>query len=261
MKNILYLCLTALLFTNCTEHELTFETNSTKKKVLLFPDKKDTIPYATLDFKFVYPKTFDGNKEHLKSLQQIFVKQFFNEDYIKYSPQEAVKIYLENYSKSYRKENADFYDPTRAFTCNHKLMLKDSVEFQNKSLLSFSQYSTSYTGGTHHAYATFLKSIDLKTLKELTLKEVLKPGKQEEFTLLLRNKLLETVTKMGGNKSSFSDFDNIQPNDNFFITDKSIKFIYNTYEIAPFIFGSFEVEISYEEIPELLKNNFKQHYF
>ncbi len=260
MRNIFYLCLTVLLFVSCNGQKLTFETISTKKKVLLFPDKKDTIPYATLDFKFVYPKTFDGNKEHLKALQQIFIEQFFDKDYVDYSPKETVKIYIDNYSKSYRKENAEFYDETRAYTCNHMLTIKDSIVFQNKSVLSVLQFFNSYTGGAHGVYSTSLKSINLKTLKELTLKEIIKQDKQHKFTNVLRNKLLKAMEERNGDKSYFSDFDKIQPNDNFFITDKGIKFIYNIYEIAPYIFGDFEVEILYEEISDLLKDDFKQRY-
>ncbi len=261
MKNLFYLSLTILLLVSCKEEaKLTFETVSTQKKVLLFPEKADTVPYATLDFKFVFPKTFDGNKEHLKTLQQIFIEQFFDKDYIKYSPQEAVDAYIEKFSKEYRNENAGLYDGTPSYTFQHELTLSDSIVFFNKNILSFSQEYYEYRGGAHGMYGNFLKSIDLQTLKALTFQDIFKTDKKSQITTLIRAKLLENIKEKNGDKSYFFDFDKIEPNDNLFITDKGVKFVYNVYEVASYAAGIFDITLPYGEIENLLQDNFKQRY-
>ncbi len=261
MKKIVALLLMSLLIVSCSKSEkLTFDTLAVKQKVLLFPDKKDTIPYADIAFKFVYPKTFDGNKEHLKKLQQIFVINFLNKEYKNDSPQEAINAYIKKYTERYRKENTDAYDESLGYMFAHTLTIKDSIVFFNKSVLSFSQYFDEYTGGAHGIYGEYLKSIDLKTLKEIKLTDIFKQEKQQELTNRIRAKLLDIVVEYGGDKSYFFKFDKIEPTDNFFITDKGIKFIYNVYEIAPYAAGMFKVEIPYDEIEDLLQDDFKQRY-
>ncbi len=246
---------------SCSKSEkLTFDTIRVKQKVLLFPDKEDTIPYADIDFKLVYPKTFEGNKEHLKKLQQIFVVNFLNKEYKNNLPQEAINTYIQKYTKKYRKENAEIYDESLGYMFAHTLTIKDSIVFFNKSVLSFSQDFYEYTGGAHGIHGTYLKSIDLKTLKEIKLADIFKQEKLQQLTNRIRAKLLKMMEEGGGDKSYFFDFEKIENTDNFFITDKGIKFIYNVYEIASYAAGMFEVEIPYNEIEDLLREDFKQRY-
>jgi hypothetical protein len=42
-------------------------------------------------------------------------------------------------------------------------------------------------------------------------------------------------------------------NDNFTLTPKGLKFLYNVYEIKAYAFGVTELEIPYEDLKEILK--------
>ena len=49
--------------------------------------------------------------------------------------------------------------------------------------------------------------------------------------------------------------DSIKPNGNFYITDESINYVFNPYEIAPYYMGQTEVTIPFSRIKDLLKPN------
>jgi hypothetical protein len=49
--------------------------------------------------------------------------------------------------------------------------------------------------------------------------------------------------------------DSIKPNGNFYITDESINYVFNPYEIAPYYMGQTEVSLPFSMIKGLLKPN------
>ena len=49
--------------------------------------------------------------------------------------------------------------------------------------------------------------------------------------------------------------DAIKPNGNFYITDESINYVFNPYEIAPYYMGQTEVTIPFARIRNILKPN------
>jgi len=49
--------------------------------------------------------------------------------------------------------------------------------------------------------------------------------------------------------------DAIKPNENFYITDESINYVFNPYEIAPYYMGQTEVVIPFYRLKDILKPN------
>ena len=47
--------------------------------------------------------------------------------------------------------------------------------------------------------------------------------------------------------------EDIQPNGNFRITEAGITYIYNQYEIGPYVLGAVEVTIPWSELKDLLR--------
>jgi hypothetical protein len=47
----------------------------------------------------------------------------------------------------------------------------------------------------------------------------------------------------------------IKPNGNFYITDESINYVYNPYEIAPYYMGQTEVVLPFYRLIDILKPN------
>ena len=59
--------------------------------------------------------------------------------------------------------------------------------------------------------------------------------------------LIEDLKEYGYN------VDEIHPNDNFFLTDSSMVYVFGQYEIAPYALGETEISISYDQLRPLLQ--------
>ncbi len=114
-----------------------------------------------------------------------------------------------------------------------------------------------FTGGAHpNSYMTYLvfgkRSGDL-----LSLGNIFKPGYDS-----LLNKLIDGAFRKQKGLSSADDlqtkgdlFENkITHNNNFMITNDSISFYYNNYEIAAYVFGPTEITIPLSGMKEFLKD-------
>lgn len=271
MKNYAIVLLTFIAFVACNKKKehITFETLTHNEKALLFPDKKDTIPYATLSYEFTYPKTFK-NAEKLQDLQKIFQELFWGKGYGKYnSPKEAKDAYVKSYIENYRKEMQDDFtsqkkqnqDDTMDYIYSYVDEIKDSITFYNDAVLSYYVSNYTYTGSARPNVYFTLKTIDLNSLSEINLKDIFIDGYETELGEIIRSKLLSVVEENGGDKSFFFDFENIMPNDNFHLTQTGIQFTYNPYEIAAGAIGSFDVKISYQELQHLIQQEETLSYF
>lgn len=271
MRNYAIILLIFIAFVSCNtkKEQITFETLTYNEKALLFPDKNDTIPYATLSYKLTYPKTFK-NAEKLEHLQKIFQEYFWGEGYYKYnSPKEAQDAYVKSYIENYRQEmQADFIsqkeqnpDDIMYYIYSYTDEINDSITLYNDAILSFRVSSYSYSGGARPTTYFTLKTIDLNSLKEIKPKDVFIESYETELAEIIRSKLLRTVEENGGNKSFFFDFEDIMPNDNFYLTQKGVQFTYNAYKIASGAVGHFDVEITYQELQHILQQEKIQSYF
>ncbi len=253
-----------------SSNEITFGQIKVKEKILLFPEKNDTVPYATLSIDFVYPETWSKSDAELQKLRQVFVSHVLEDSLLKdvSSPQKAVDSYVDFYSEDYRKNIKEVYgdeiqysDDGMAYIYFFECTKTDSIAFVSDNVLSFVYTDYSYMGGAHGMYAEILTSIDLETIKPIALADVFLPEAMDKLDALIRKKLLENVQEEGLDESYFFDYENIKANENFCITDKGINFVYNQYEIAAYAAGVFRIELSYDEIEALLKTEVKQKYF
>ena len=153
--------------------------------------------------------------------------------------------------------------------------LAEIPEWLTPKIFTYSQYLYVFTGGAHGLSSTRYINVDLEKNKVLTLTDV--------FKLDNKQKLLEVLKKafMQDNKiltpKEFSEFgfglneENI-PEDrkewslsdgfylpsNFLLTKEGIQFIYQLYEITPYVAGMPSFHVKWEEIePYLL---FDLHY-
>ena len=94
-------------------------------------------------------------------------------------------------------------------------------------------------------------------------KDIFKDGSTKAIAELIKILIVEEskVTTEAGTPQidnlDDTDFwtDSIKPNSNFYITDESINYVFNPYEIAPYYIGQTEVTLTFERIKDLLKPN------
>lgn len=250
---------------------ITFDTIVVARQIPLLQNDS-TLPYADVDFKFIYPVKF-GTPEDLARLQQIFVGTFFTDtQYDTLSPQEAVDKYLEKYIASYRALSSDYYsDKSRLpegetpVWYYYQLNISNKILFQNDSLLSYAVEYSDYTGGAHGSYRIVYYNIDLNDLVTISEEDLFIPGYYKPLTDIILRSLMKKYNVTAPDSlltKGFFTIEDIVPNNNFWMDNKGLHYTYNQYEIAPYSMGPIDVTIPYEDLKPILKpNNIIERFF
>ena len=245
-----------------SNNDIKFDKLEIKEKVFLLQENDTTLPYSDVKFEYTFPVKFN-NKEDLARLQQIFSGTFFNdESYDSLSPQDALKEYLKDYSAEYRtlaeqyqkdKENLESDQmPSWYWYYHYKT---NEILFNDKNIVSYLVEHSDYTGGAHGSMNALYYIIDLNNLTTITEEDIFKPNYHQFLTskiiamLMKKYEVTEPDQLMG---EGFFDINEIAPNNNFWMNDEGIHFVYNQYEIAPYSMGPIEVTIPFEEITSII---------
>lgn len=125
-----------------------------------------------------------------------------------------------------------------------------NYEGQKYNLVTFSLFNNSYTGGAHNNFNLVYDVFDIKTQKKLTLADVLKPVAKDKVLALLKK---HNSTELEEYKT---DLNTLTLTENFYFGDYGLVFVYSPYEIAPWVFGSPELTVPYDELRDLLKSEY-----
>ncbi len=131
--------------------------------------------------------------------------------------------------------------------------------FYYKHLLTYSIYREDYTGGAHGFYSTKFLNIDLRTLKTITLDDLLQGDYEETLTTLIEQRLMQDNNAGSADElydMGYGTTGNIAPIDNFYLTPDGITFHYNIYEIAPYVIGPIEVTVDFDKMKDMLRNDY-----
>ena len=214
----------------------------------LFPAfKQAERPAARFSYMFLKPPQ--------KWLQDSLLTEFHGDSLFrlgKGNPDTVFALLAAQYARDYREEVKPYYMENDVIeTLNYDLNLGMDVIYNRNQLLSlaFTQYQ--YTGGAHGMMYTRCHSYDLRGRKKIRIQDVFKPGYQTKLKLAL-NQTAKKKYKVQ-NLSDALLVDEIEPNDNFFLTGKGICFVYQPYEIGPFSMGEQFIYIPYSNLSDLLK--------
>ena len=131
------------------------------------------------------------------------------------------------------------------------------VKLNKGNIFSIDYLDYSYTGGAHANTVVAFKNYNLSNGKEITLDEIISPNKQTELTKIGEaefRKLKElTIEADLGQAGFWFENNEFYLNDNFLITDSSLVFYYNNYEITAYAFGPTELSIPFSKIKSLVE--------
>ena len=165
----------------------------------------------------------------------------------------------------YPNDFADYFvDPELDFMKDYIFdeVYNGYVECNTKDLVSVLVESYSYTGGAHGLTTCYGKNYDVKNKKFVKYEDVFCDGFEEELAGLIDEKLSnpeegEDYGLFPFYKDSLTDI--FTPGfETFYFTEDGITFIYGEYLIAPYASGNIFVEIPYEELNHLLKDEYKK---
>ncbi|GEM_PF-3866287 len=124
--------------------------------------------------------------------------------------------------------------------------IERKVLYADEKIVSYEITVQGDTGGAHRFTQITVGSIDRATGKELTLDDIAPGAKLAELDRAIKDALIK--------QRNVKDFKELmkqlqhepKPTENFYFADDGLHFIYNTYEIACFADGSFDVVVPWK---------------
>lgn len=122
----------------------------------------------------------------------------------------------------------DFYNPDLV-----EMVASFEIKNNQRGILSLNLIVYSFTGGAHGM--TIVKSLtfDTKTGKQYTLQDLFKPG--SDYEKVLSASIQKDIVKW--QVQLLDKFDQIRPDQDFYIADTSIVIYFQLYEITPYYWG------------------------
>lgn len=201
------------------------------------------------------------------SLNSYFLAFALGDQYIGTPPAEAVEQYADDYTRTYRSDLESMYqEETQEQTddsgipawYNYYKSLTGHVQLYHKHLLVYCLDYQEYTGGAHGIYATTYLNLDLHTLAPLRLNDLFTGDYEEALTDLLWNQLMadnHVATREELEEMGYGIIGNLEPTENFCLGAEGITFLYNVYEIAPYVMGQTAITLPYAVMQHLLDND------
>lgn len=269
VRTIIFILTFCIFFSACKQESrlagnLKFDNITLKESQHLFDDASK--PEAKMEIVFSFIK--ESSDEKMKdSINHILQKLVFGEKYVTQDPQQAMKLFADNYFSTYHKDLEPMYreestnmgeKPNEAWY-SYEYETETKVEYYNKHLLTYRFYMQEFTGGAHPVYFTYFQNIDLRTLKQIELNDLLIGEYDDELTEMLIAQLMEDVgasTKEELEEYGYGTTADIIPTENFKLTPGGISFLYNIYEIAPYVIGPVEIDLSFKQLDPILNTEY-----
>lgn len=216
----------------------------------------DESPIANFERSSVWPVGHSPTDELIKKVIREVVDKDYNGN------DEIGPIFLalkKEFFKFYMDENTDIPDDDMPGYLNWENQEDLLVYYYTPSFICLSSTGYYYTGGAHGNFGTLYRVISLMESKQLILDDVLTAKGQETLGGLLEKKfrkqyeVKDSETLQDGGLFG----DKIEPNDNFYLTGRGIGFVYNPYEIGPYVLGEIDLFIPFSELVEGLKPEMK----
>jgi len=126
-----------------------------------------------------------------------------------------------------------------------------SVEVVKNHILSLETNQDEFLGGAHPNAVAIFDNYLISTGERLNIEDLFS-GEQFLKVNSAGEEIFRKNYDLVGKDLSYEGFDfedgNFVLTDNFKVTEKGLYFFYNTYSIAPYSAGTFEVEIPYTKI-------------
>ncbi len=163
------------------------------------------------------------------------------------------------FSEKFFNDFREFNQSNEVTTGDWELNKNINVGFLNSTILTLKDEENAYTGGAHGFSRVTWFCFNIKSMKELTLQDILLSKKKNQLTSIAEGyfrKFHGLSANENLEKAGF-DFPNnhFALSDNFALLKKGLLFYYNSYDIAAYVFGPTEIFIPYEELSGVINLN------
>jgi len=164
---------------------------------------------------------------------------------------------LEEIGKEFVKSYDDFVKEVPGEGMPWYYKANTTVNILTDTLISIVVREEYFTGGAHGGMGTYFINVNPKTGKDFTLDNFFKSRYKSE--LVKKGEQIFRKEKEIADAASLKDFgyefpeDKFELSKNYGFTSEGIVFFYNSYDIAPYVAGSSEIIITYEEVKDWIK--------
>ena len=258
------LLIACLLLVGCKRNALQTTSLSSEQVCYLTDAQEDSL---TVSIHIEYP-TAIGKTDALNNIQRDLKHRLFGEAYIDMEPQQALDAYVAMLKTEYKinnlplkedweKDNRDFeYAPI----CCEEQVLTGSVMGEVKGILSYCVERYVYTGGAHGSNFRQFVNYNLQTGEQIDEEQLFAENYQEPLTQLLLQYMVEQndeIALIQDLQEAGYNVDDIHPNDNFYLAEEGITYVFNPYDIAPYALGETEILIPWSALQNILKPEFQ----
>ena len=243
--------------------EYTFE------KVAYLEDGQES--NLTFSIHYAYPKAVNASDEVLAKLQRAVCQTVLGDAFLDMRPQQAIEAYAAMKHNEYIQNNLpllqewaiDHEDESFGETLFNEELIISAAPIGNclpltniPSLWSYAMDVYEYTGGAHGNRYLLIQNYNLMTGDAVNEQDLFIDDYYEQLKTLLLEALIaqtdEAETRKDLRRLGYSVAD-VVPNENFYVTDEGITYVYNPYEIAPYAMGCIQISLSWDSIRHLLR--------
>lgn len=262
MKKLVFFLSLALVMMACSKpqpaQDLETSEYSFQRIVALADGAQDSL---YIRFHIEFPTA--GPDSVLPAIQGNILWEVFGEDYADKDIQSAIQAYAAMLEEEYLANNLPLWEEAYpaeeegwgpVLTESHDLNAE--VLGIQDNILSYSVSTFTYMGGAHGVGMRMIYNYNMETGEPVHQEDIFVEGFGEEVTKLLLSSMIAAnpeFSDLAGMRRYGYMTDEIGPNDNFFLTDEGITFIFNPYDIAPYAVGETDVFLSWDDIMPYLQ--------
>lgn len=225
----------------------------------------------TFSIRYAYPVAVNAPEEVLSKLQRAVCQTVLGEAFLDMRPQQAIEAYaalkhteyIQNNLPLFQEWAIDHEDEPLCETCfNEELIISAAPmtdrlpESADRFLWSYAMDVYEYTGGAHGNRYLLIQNYDLETGDMVNEQDLFIDDYYEPLKTLLLNALIAQTdnaeSKRDLRRMGYSVAD-VVPNENFYVTQEGITYVYNPYEIAPYAMGCIEIFLPWEKVRPLIR--------
>ena len=253
--------LSIIFFNSCKQKTIQIVENDCVQKYYLTSDT--TKGAININIQTEIPSDF-MNDSVLKSIRKTIVSGLYGSDYDSISTDSLAKCYAAELIQEYKLNNEpllEIMDKKGRYSFDNEHILEGFSLLSDKIIFSYGISRYVFMGGAHGLNTRTFFNFDLKSGKKITESDIFLTDFEKPLTELIKTRIIEQSKEDPELQPIITIEDTdfwvyaIKPNGNFYITDESINYVFNPYEIAPYYMGQTEVVLSFNRLKNLLKKD------
>ena len=261
---VLIVLVGVILFSSCKQKTVKTLEKSFSERYFLSDDTTKGV--FNMDIRFEIPVCYHNSKT-LDSIRNRIITELFGASYIALHNDSVAAKFAVDMKTEYIRENKpmlQLLDKDNQYSIINEHLIEGFSLLSDEKIYSYGINRFVFMGGAHglNTYSYFI--FDLKSGGRLKESDLFVKGFETKMTELLKAKLLEQIINDKAITPNTGDLvvelidtdfwvDSIKPNNNFYITEESVNYVFNAYEIGPYYLGMSEIIIPFADLKALIK--------